>query len=139
MHRRAVVSFVVLAVPFLACSAPTVPTVPRATPFNEMMTISALAPVAGTALSRGTTVAVSATVASHVSSPSRLTLLVRDQAGNQVAASAPAVEIAALGEANLQASFVVPSDASRIDVLGEFYIAEHSRPDAVLFLTYTAR
>jgi hypothetical protein len=117
----------------IACSGPAAPAPPADDFFLQLLGIS---PTVGTALQKGTLVQVSISVGSRMTSPGRLTLSIRDQAGTALLVPEPSVDIAARGEARLEGAFVVPASASLIQVLVAFRLPGASNNLSALSLNY---
>ena len=118
-----------------ACSeSVTVPTVPAG---GKQITVAAVSPAVGTTLTRGAQTTITLTAISHLPFPARVAVSLRDQYGTVVPASAPDVDLAALGEGTLSASFVVPANASSIELLAELDFADKSE-EVVLTVRYPA-
>jgi len=135
MYRCLLVLFLCTAAAALsACSAPTVPTFPAV---ESPLRLVALVPAVGAVLTKGSTVDMSITVASEIAG--RLTLSIQDQSRVSLLASEPSADIVARGEANLQASFVVPSMASSIQLFATFRPTDARTSPVVMNVAYATR
>ena len=107
------------------CSSPAAPT---ASGGESPLQLRAVTPAIGNVLLRGSSVHMSLTLVSEIASPGHVSLSIQDQSRVSLLLSEPSADIEAGGKASFEATFVVPANASSIQVLIAFQPANAGVP-----------